>query len=326
MSATSTHEQASLEFSEREIRNDRIQRRFEEYHRQNPNVYELIVAYARRAKRGGKKEWGIAAIIEIIRWEHFFKAQEEGIKTEGGAEEKFKISNDYRSRYARLIMEQEADLSGFFKTKELRAKIEFDEALSDASARDVAEREVSREALRDMLSLVSVFVPRADITAWGKPAADVAYAWATAAYARASDNAVRVPPFPFWLEQYRVTNPGESVLDAFAAEDDEAAHLMLCIRAARIAQGDECEQCGGFLSPKGAEHRCPMSDDEAALQWLRTRDAGRAKLINDEIHRALLRADAGANRRAVELEVIREKIRKHGAGFINPRREEGASA
>jgi hypothetical protein len=38
----------------------------------------------------------------------------------GDSKEEFRLSNSYRSRYARLIMEQEADLQDFFTTRELR--------------------------------------------------------------------------------------------------------------------------------------------------------------------------------------------------------------
>lgn len=33
----------------------------------------------------------------------------------------FKLNNNYHSRYARLIMEQEDDLDGFFDLRELRS-------------------------------------------------------------------------------------------------------------------------------------------------------------------------------------------------------------
>jgi hypothetical protein len=35
--------------------------------------------------------------------------------------EEFKLNNNYTSRYARLLMEREAGLSGLFATRELRA-------------------------------------------------------------------------------------------------------------------------------------------------------------------------------------------------------------
>jgi hypothetical protein len=37
-------------------------------------------------------------------------------------DEEYKLSNDYRSRYARLIMEENEDLRGFFRTRALQTK------------------------------------------------------------------------------------------------------------------------------------------------------------------------------------------------------------
>jgi hypothetical protein len=88
-----------------------IEQRFEDYHRQHPEVYRLYVQYARIAREKGYKRIGIGFLTEIIRWQ-------EGIaKTE-----RFAISNDYRSRYARFIMANEIDLCDFFSTRNLTSK------------------------------------------------------------------------------------------------------------------------------------------------------------------------------------------------------------
>lgn len=88
-----------------------IQQRFEEFHRDNPYVYSKLVEFARIAKRKGYKQIGVGFLIEIIRWQ-------------GGptlSKDRFKISNDFRSRYSRLIEEQEPDLKGFFTKRNLEA-------------------------------------------------------------------------------------------------------------------------------------------------------------------------------------------------------------
>ena len=87
-----------------------IQEQFEEFHAKNPHIYVKIVEYARRAKAKGYEKIGIALISEIIRYtEHV-----------PGQPDTFSFSNDFRSRYARLIMAQEPDLAGFFKVSELK--------------------------------------------------------------------------------------------------------------------------------------------------------------------------------------------------------------
>src|SRR6476646_2154736 len=79
---------------------DTIQARFEKFHATNPHIYARLVEAARRLMAAGKSKIGIGHLVEdVVRW-----AEE---RTFTG--ENYKISNDYRSRYARLIMEQEPD-------------------------------------------------------------------------------------------------------------------------------------------------------------------------------------------------------------------------
>jgi hypothetical protein len=88
-----------------------IQQRFEEFHRDNPYVYNKLVEFARIAKCKGYERIGIGFLCEIIRWQGGPTISKEG----------FKISNDFRSRYSRLIEEQEPDLKGFFTKRNLEA-------------------------------------------------------------------------------------------------------------------------------------------------------------------------------------------------------------
>jgi hypothetical protein len=91
-----------------------IQARFEIYHQANPAVYQQIVRLARKAKASGLESYSIAGIFEVLRWEMAIITRDPSST--------FKISNDYRSRYARLVMEQEPDLEGFFHLRELRSE------------------------------------------------------------------------------------------------------------------------------------------------------------------------------------------------------------
>jgi hypothetical protein len=91
-----------------------IQDRFEEFHRNNPKVYDLIVFYSRAALKSGREHYGMASIFERIRWHMYIETR--------SSDDDFKLNNDFRSRYARLVMEREADLSGFFELRELRSQ------------------------------------------------------------------------------------------------------------------------------------------------------------------------------------------------------------
>lgn len=89
-----------------------IQEKFEKYNNDNPIVYDTLVALAREAKRAGKTKLGVKLLVERARWELMFN-----VKTL----EEFKINNSFTSRYARLIMEKEKDLNGFFDLKMLKS-------------------------------------------------------------------------------------------------------------------------------------------------------------------------------------------------------------
>lgn len=88
-----------------------IQQRFEEFHRDNPHVYAKLVEYARKAQGRAYKRIGIGFLCEIIRWQGGPTIHKDG----------FKLSNDFRSRYSRLIEENEPDLKGFFTKRQLEA-------------------------------------------------------------------------------------------------------------------------------------------------------------------------------------------------------------
>ena len=89
-----------------------IQARFEKFHRKNPHVFYLYKKFALELRATGRAKCGISLITERIRWEVF-------TTTEG---EEFKICNDFRSRYARKLMREVPELSGFFSVKQLRTE------------------------------------------------------------------------------------------------------------------------------------------------------------------------------------------------------------
>lgn len=87
-----------------------LQEKFVNYHLRNPRVYEHLVRLARRAKAAGKTSVGIGHLWEVMRWETWIEGNDS-----------LKLNNSYRSRYARLIMDREIDLAGFFETRKLQA-------------------------------------------------------------------------------------------------------------------------------------------------------------------------------------------------------------
>ena len=94
-------------------RSKTIQQKFAEFHTANPWVYVELVKLARRAKGRGARKVGIGMLTEIVRWRRYIATQD--------FNSGFKINNNYRSRYVRMIEEREPDLRGLFETRELKA-------------------------------------------------------------------------------------------------------------------------------------------------------------------------------------------------------------
>ena len=83
--------------------------RFEVFHAENPQVYTKLRELALQAAASGRKV-GIAALFERLRWWS-------QVETTG---EPYKLNNSYRAPYARLLMQEEPALRGFFTTRQDR--------------------------------------------------------------------------------------------------------------------------------------------------------------------------------------------------------------
>lgn len=88
-----------------------IQQRFALFHIENPYVYQELVRLIRQAKKRGFTKLGIKTFWEVMRWHMMLRTSHDG---------DFKLNDHFTSRYARLIMKSEADLSGVFELRELR--------------------------------------------------------------------------------------------------------------------------------------------------------------------------------------------------------------
>ncbi len=94
-------------------RDDSIQTRFEEWLERNAELYAAIRRYAYQALRSGRRRFGIAAIIERVRWD---------VEIDSRGDEPFKINNDYRSRIVRRLIQEDPRFEDLFVTRELRAR------------------------------------------------------------------------------------------------------------------------------------------------------------------------------------------------------------
>lgn len=88
------------------------ERAFWAFHHSNPHVYAKLAHLALQLRRSGVTRWGIKALWEVCRYEL-------AIRTSASARS-FRLNNNYTAYYARLLMERNAELRGFFETREHR--------------------------------------------------------------------------------------------------------------------------------------------------------------------------------------------------------------
>ena len=88
-----------------------IEQRFEAFHIANPHVFDALQAMALGLRDVGVEKWGIAGLFEVLRWQS-------AIRTDG---DPYKLNNNYRALYARMLMEREPRLAGFFDVRERRS-------------------------------------------------------------------------------------------------------------------------------------------------------------------------------------------------------------
>lgn len=94
-----------------------LKEKFEEYHKRNPEVYDLFRKYTLRAIQSGYKHFGSQMIIEKIRWQSAI------VK----GDHDFKINNDFAAFYSRMFIMEYPSYSDYFRTRTSQA----DELLTD---------------------------------------------------------------------------------------------------------------------------------------------------------------------------------------------------
>ncbi|MCT9003517.1 hypothetical protein [Streptomyces rhizosphaerihabitans] len=88
-----------------------LQQRFEAFHALNPWVLRHLEDLAADCVAKGFRRIGIGMLFELLRWRY-------GQATRGDA---FRLNNDFRSRYARLLIERHPEWAHLFETRALRA-------------------------------------------------------------------------------------------------------------------------------------------------------------------------------------------------------------
>ncbi|MEU1015377.1 hypothetical protein DEJ48_36560 [Streptomyces venezuelae] len=87
-----------------------IQERFEAFHQLNPWILVQLESLTADCAKRGLRRIGIGMLFEVLRWQY-------GRATSG---EPFKLNNDFRSRYVRLLVQRHPEWAALFETRELR--------------------------------------------------------------------------------------------------------------------------------------------------------------------------------------------------------------
>ena len=87
--------------------------KFEEFHRANPHVLTNLEALTDKLIRRGQKHIGIGYLFEILRYESFMRTVD--------PDSEFKLNNNLRSRYARLLLERHPEWSEVISVRNLRS-------------------------------------------------------------------------------------------------------------------------------------------------------------------------------------------------------------
>ncbi len=92
--------------------NDPIQIKFEQFHADNPWVYRRLEQMTHDLIQRGRTRVGIGMLFEVIRWQ----------VARSTTDIDFKLNNNYRSRYARLLIERHPEWDDIFETRALRSE------------------------------------------------------------------------------------------------------------------------------------------------------------------------------------------------------------
>jgi hypothetical protein len=88
-----------------------IDEKFFKYHEKNPHVFDLFYKYTMEVKAKGFDHYSTDAIMHRIRWHRMIETD---------INERFKMNDNYTSRYARLLVEKYPELDGFFRNRQLK--------------------------------------------------------------------------------------------------------------------------------------------------------------------------------------------------------------
>lgn len=86
-----------------------LEEQFAAFHAANPHVYHALRRLALDMTRRGQRRIGIGMLFEVLRWQYVMATHDPN---------GFKLNNNYRSFYARLLHDNEPELHGVFEMRQ----------------------------------------------------------------------------------------------------------------------------------------------------------------------------------------------------------------
>lgn len=90
-----------------------LEKKFNIFDSENPQVWDLFVKYTMDAIKSGRKNYSAYVIFERIRWH---------TEIETKTEEPFKLNNNHRPYYARKFEKTFPEFSNFFRKRKVKGE------------------------------------------------------------------------------------------------------------------------------------------------------------------------------------------------------------
>lgn len=90
-----------------------VKKKFVEFHRNNPHIYQTLVDRIHRQMQNGWRRTSVWLLLNIERW---------GPGSTVDHEEQYKISNDYFAYYARLLIARHPEFASMLEIKRLQGQ------------------------------------------------------------------------------------------------------------------------------------------------------------------------------------------------------------
>jgi len=91
------------------------EQKFWDFHERNPDVYESLRDLALDVLASGEVRYSIAGLFEVLRYQRTVSSRQD-------PHSEFKLNNNYRAYYARLLMTRDRRLVGFFEIRKQRIR------------------------------------------------------------------------------------------------------------------------------------------------------------------------------------------------------------